>query len=132
MTANLRSRWSAAIGPRGDSTWSARRVLRYALLLREEMSAGRARRSEPGLVGGDDRLDAVAQPELAQDARHVRLDRRLAEKQALGQLGVREAAGQQAQHLELALGERGELRRRLAGRGRQRLREAVQQPARHR
>src|SRR3712207_2958846 len=48
------------------------------------------RADEPGLVGDDDGLDAVAEPELAQDARDVRLDRRLAEDEALGELRVRQ------------------------------------------
>src|SRR5213592_2170862 len=93
MTAKLRGRRSAAIGQRRDSTWSARRVLWESVLLREETSAGRARRSEPRLVGDHDRLDAVAQPELAQDARDVRLDRRLAEEQAPGPLASTSCAG---------------------------------------
>ena len=82
----------------------------------------RAGPHEPGLVGEHDGLDAVAQAELAQHARDVRLDGRLAQEQPLGQLRVRQAAGEQLEDLELALGERRELgRRRLRPAARQRV-----------
>ena len=48
--------------------------------------------NQAGVVGENDRLDAVAQAELAQDAGDVRLDGGLAEKQPLGQVAVRAAA----------------------------------------
>ena len=47
---------------------------------------------EPRLVGEHDRLDAVAQPELVQDVRHVGLDGRVADDQRGGDLGVRSRA----------------------------------------
>ena len=71
----------------------------------------------PGLVGEHDRLDAVAEVELLEDVRDVRLHGRLADEELLPDLGVGEAVGDQAQDLELA---RGQLVERLAaasGRG---------------
>src|SRR5262245_15338405 len=72
-----------------------------------------ARLDEAGLVGEHDRLHAVAQIELHQHVRDVRLHGRLADEQAGGDLRVREAAGNQLQHLELACRELGQPRRRL-------------------
>src|SRR6476620_2818025 len=51
-----------------------------------------AGRDEAALVGQDDRLDAVAQPELRQQARDVGLDRPLGHEQLRRQLGVALAA----------------------------------------
>src|SRR3954469_19058234 len=73
------------------------------------------------LVRVDDRLDAIAQPQLLQDARHMRLGRGLADYEPLADLGVREPACEQLEHLALArrqLVERRRLwprRRRRAG-----------------
>src|SRR5690606_27748040 len=61
-------------------------------------------------VGVDDRLDAVAQVEFGEDARHVRLDRLLAEHQRGGDLAVRQAVGDEAEHFQFARGERGVVR----------------------
>ena len=77
----------------------------------------RARRysKRPGLVGEHDGLDAVAQVELLEDVGDVGLDRRVADEQPLGDLGVREALGDQAEDLELARGQLVDrLRRRRA------------------
>src|SRR5690349_11536797 len=52
---------------------------------------------DPRLVGEHDRLDAVAQAQLAEDARDVALDGRFAEKQLAGDLGVRHPARDQPQ-----------------------------------
>ena len=59
----------------------------------------------PRLVRQDDRLNAVAQAELAQDARDVALHRRLADEQLARDLRVRHPARDQPQHLELARAE---------------------------
>jgi signal transduction histidine kinase len=63
---------------------------------------------ESGLVGEHDRLHAVAQAELGQDARDVRLDRVLGEDQLGCDLGVGEPARDKAKDLDLALCELGE------------------------
>src|SRR5687767_8355942 len=49
---------------------------------------------EARLVGEHDGLDAVAQVELVEDARNVRLHRRRLDNELAGDLGVREAAGE--------------------------------------
>src|SRR3984957_21338178 len=67
------------------------------------------------LVGKYDSLDAVAQVKLGKYPSHVRLDRRSGDDQLLGDLGVRETAGDQSEDLELARGELLEPRRRLGG-----------------
>ena len=72
-----------------------------------QRSAGCARLDEARLVREDDGLDAVAEPELPEDARDMRLHGRLADEELLGDLGVREASRDQLQDLDLA---RGQLR----------------------
>src|SRR6187551_3093651 len=62
----------------------------------------RVRFEETGLVGEDDRLDAVAQAELLEDVRDVRLHRRVADEELLADLGVRKAVRDQAKDLLLA------------------------------
>ena len=57
-------------------------------------------------------LDPVAQPELAQDRRDVRLHRRLGQHEALRDLRVREGERDQPQHLDLTLRQRLQARRR--------------------
>src|SRR4051794_18942911 len=64
-----------------------------------------ARRDHSGLVREHHGLDAVAETELHQDPRDVRLHRRLGHEQLLGDLGIREAARDQSQHLLLAGGQ---------------------------
>jgi hypothetical protein len=49
-----------------------------------------------------DRLHAVAQPELHQHARDMRLDRRIAHDQLGSDLGVRQPARDQLEDLQLA------------------------------
>ena len=68
---------------------------------------------EAALVGEHDGLDAAAHVELAQQARDVRLHRRLAEAELVGQRGVGEAAGEPADDVALALGQRDEARAQL-------------------
>src|ERR687893_804719 len=54
-------------------------------------------------VGGDGNgFGAVVRAELGEDGSHVELDRPLADKQPLGDLGILEAAGQVGQYFELA------------------------------
>src|SRR5438105_14123543 len=75
--------------------------------------ASNGRVEEPRLVREDDRLDAVTEVELLEDVRDVRLDGRVADVELSADLGVREAAGDEAKHVELALREIGELSRGL-------------------
>ena len=72
---------------------------------------------DTGLVGEHDRLGAVAQVELLQDPGDVGLHGVLADDEARRDLGVREALGEEPEHLELAGGELVE-RRRWGGRAR--------------
>ena len=72
---------------------------------------------DPGLVGQDDRLDAVAQAELHQHAGDVGLDGGLGDDQLRGDLGVRQAAGDELEDLELAGGQLVEARAAAAGGG---------------
>ena len=60
---------------------------------------------ETGLVGEDDRLHAVAQVELLEDASDVGLHGSVADDELGGDLGVGEAARDQGEDLELAAGE---------------------------
>ena len=83
----------------------------------DDPPTSRVRVDEPGLVGEHDRLDAVAQVELLEDVRDVRLDGRLADVELLADLGVREAAGDQAEDVALALGQLVELLAAASGAG---------------
>ena len=60
---------------------------------------------ESRFVGDDDELGAVAGAELGEDAAHVGLDRREADMQPVGDLGVGEALRDERQHFALTLGE---------------------------
>src|SRR5919206_2396576 len=80
---------------------------------RSRVPSARRRLHEACVVGEHDRLHAVAEVELAEDARDVRLHRRLADDELLGDLRIREAARDQAQDLELARGEALQRRRGL-------------------
>jgi hypothetical protein len=64
--------------------------------------ARRYRSSRTPLDGANGGLDAVAHVELGEDARDVVLDRRRAEIQHSGDLGIVPSAGQQGQDLALA------------------------------
>src|SRR5438093_11964717 len=64
------------------------------------------------LVREHDRLDAVTEPELLEDVRDVRLDGGVADVELSSDLGIREAAGDQAKHVELPLRQIVELFRR--------------------
>src|SRR5919106_1823436 len=67
-----------------------------------------ARLHEAALVGEDHGLYAVAYAELHQYVRDVRLGRGLAHHEVGGDLGIRAAAREQLQDLELALGQLGQ------------------------
>src|SRR5216683_3464966 len=59
----------------------------------------------PGLVGEDDRLHAVAQPELGQHVADMGLDGRLADEQGQCDLGVAAAPREQHEHVPLPRGQ---------------------------
>jgi membrane protease YdiL (CAAX protease family) len=63
---------------------------------------------QPALVGEGHRLHPVAQVQLGEHARQVRLDGRFAQEQFGGDLGVGQPPRHQPQHVGLALGQRGE------------------------
>ena len=65
---------------------------------------------EASLVGEHDGLGAVVEVELGEDACDVRLDGGVADDEFAGDVGVREAAGDEPQHFELARGQLGERR----------------------
>ena len=65
----------------------------------------RALAEEAGLVREHDCLDAVAEAELLQDVRDVRLDGSVADVELLTDLRVREAARDEAEDVELPLGQ---------------------------
>jgi hypothetical protein len=67
-----------------------------------ERSDRERRRDEPGLVGEDDGLHAVAQLELAEQAPDVGLDRVLAEHELGGDLGVRQPWATSRRTVDLA------------------------------
>jgi hypothetical protein len=69
------------------------------------------RGNEPVVIGVDDDLYAVAQRELGQDAADVGLDGGLGAHELLGDLRVREAAGDGDEALALAGRERAQRRR---------------------
>jgi hypothetical protein len=64
-----------------------------------------ARGDQTALVGGHHHLGAVAEVELGEDPPDVGLDRLLGDDQVAGDLGVGQPAGDERQHLGLALGE---------------------------
>ena len=70
----------------------------------------RARLHEAALVCEHDRLRAVVQIELGEDACDVRLDRRVADEKLTRDVAVRKPARDQAEHLELASSELRERR----------------------
>jgi hypothetical protein len=63
------------------------------------------RANQPGLVGQDDRLHAVAEVELAQYSVHVSFDGSIADEQRGRNLGIRPASPDQLKDLPLALGQ---------------------------
>src|SRR5919204_6997273 len=80
------------------------------------VSARATRYRHAGLVREHHRLDAIAQPELHEHARDVRLDGRLADDELSGDLSVGQPAGHELEDLELSGGELVEPLRRLSGR----------------
>ena len=87
---------------------------------------------DPRLVGEHDELRPVAQVELEQQVRDVRLHGRLGEHEALGDLAVRQALGDELQDLALALGELAHLPVPAGVGGRRRLDEPLEQAPGHR
>jgi hypothetical protein len=65
---------------------------------------------EAGFVGKDDGLGAVVEVEFGVDSGGVGLDGGVADVEVVGDVGVREAAGDEAQDFELAWSEVGERR----------------------
>src|SRR5712692_10921507 len=76
-----------------ESSWLLRRI------------ACRSRLIHSCLVGEDDDLDAIAEPELHQDPLDVGLDRRFLDDERGGDLAVREATRDQFEDLPFARGE---------------------------
>ena len=113
-----------ATGRRPDREASSPRE-RFRLHRRADWPSGLsaadpARLHQPVVVGQDHGLDAVPDAELGQDVVDVGLDRRLADVEPLGDLGVAGAADHLAQHVHLPIGQLGEpvgdvSRRRLLG-----------------
>jgi hypothetical protein len=56
---------------------------------------------EPGLVGQDYGLHSVPQVQLGQDMPHVGLDGAFLDDKPFGDLGIRQALGDQPEHVEL-------------------------------
>ena len=73
---------------------------------------------EPGFVGEDDGLDAVAEREFLEDVGDVGLHGRLADEERPGDLAVGESAGDEPEDLEFAVAELGERRGGAGGRWR--------------
>src|SRR5207248_8697783 len=69
---------------------------------RVTLRSGRAGSDDPGFVGEDDGLYAVAQAELGEHSPDVRLDGGVGHDELLGDLRVGEAAGDEFQDVELA------------------------------
>ena len=63
---------------------------------------------QPRLIGGDDRLGPVAQPQLAENPADVRFHCLLGDHQPGGDLRIGQTLGDQAEHLGFARRERGE------------------------
>src|SRR5712691_10645584 len=70
-------------------------------------AAGLAGNDQAALVGKDDELGAVSGVQLHEDARHMRFAGQRANEQALGDLGVGQARGDEPEDLDLPGGERG-------------------------
>jgi hypothetical protein len=64
----------------------------------------RVRVEKPRLVREHNCLDTVTKVELLEDVRDVRLDGRVADVELAADLGVREAARDQAKYVQLTLG----------------------------
>ena len=87
----------------------ARGARGIGLATRASLSSDRARGDQAALVGEDDRLHAVAQAELGQQARHVGLDGALRDEQLARDLRVAAGRGRAAENLALAGRQRLEL-----------------------
>jgi hypothetical protein len=86
--------------------------------LRPAHSAGGTGRDEAALVRVDHRLHTVAEAELLEDARDVRLRGRVTDEEPLADLAVGQPADEQVQDLVLPGGQLGHRRRGRGGRGR--------------
>ena len=73
-----------------------------------------ARLDEARFVREHDRLDAIAQSELREDVGKVGAHRRVGDEEGARDLGVRQTARDQREHLELSLGQLFELGRRAS------------------
>src|SRR5216683_901022 len=71
----------------------------------DERRLSRSLRDQGRLVGEDDRLHAVAQPELGQHVADMGLDGRLADEQGQCDLGVAAAPREQHEHVPLPRGQ---------------------------
>ena len=91
---------------------AAGRAVHFLAVSRLRPGAARPRPAEePVFVGEDDRLNPVTQAELGEQAGHVGLDGGWLDDELGGDLGVGQAARQQAQHVVLAGGQPGQGRR---------------------
>ncbi len=73
------------------------------------LSIHAARLHQTTLVDEHDRLHPVSKPELGEASGNVGLDRPLTHVERLGYLGVGGTLGDQLEHLDLTIGERGQL-----------------------
>ena len=71
----------------------------------QQIKLDQAGRRQTGVVGDHDQLGAVAGVELRQQPAHVGLGGGRADVELVGDLGVRQARGDQLEHLALAVGE---------------------------
>ena len=83
-------------------------VIRWLAKRRGIAALSPARPDQPALVGERHGLHPVAQVQLGEHPRQVRLDGGLAQEQLGGDLGVGQPAGHQAQHVGLAVGQGGQ------------------------
>src|SRR5437867_12614319 len=95
---------------------SARKSERLEADVLRRRRRSRARLHETALVCEHDRLRAVVQIELGEDACDVGLDRRVADEELTRDVAVRKPARDQAENLELASSELRERRWLLASR----------------
>ena len=97
----------AAAAPEGAAHYDGVRKPAWADVQRWYQASRRSspKAREPVRVGVDDGLRAVAGADLGEDVVDVALDRRGADHEPLGDLGVGQALGDQAEHLDLARGE---------------------------
>src|SRR6187455_2144817 len=88
--------------------------------------------NESGLVGEHDELCPIPRLQLHEETRDVRLYSWLCQRQLIGDLSVRGAAGNEAKDLSLSVGQLTQPARGVVVRVWQPSREAIQQPSRDR